>query len=367
MEKYIGIAGISGKIGSCLSVLLAEKHKVLGGARSIAEKTEEGNIVKCHLDIYDDDSLRSFCMKCSVVVNCTGPSYVIKDRILKICAEYGVKYADLSGDMITDSDYRKQYDNCGVSCLVGTGFVAGLSGVLPLYYSGKFFDSVSSVVCFQGSREPASRNSITDIILSSVADSGHPGCFYQEGSIVPYAETNNRKQEVTGFPEPVYLKAYISNEMQQSAETGGFEKLVWFNASPDDEIAAIASDMFSGSDNTVIDADSQKVENYLRVFNAIADTRPHWNILAYEMTGKKNDCDITKRIICRIKNGYMVCAAMASLAVEALLSKDITGVHWGFEAVSGEKAVELLYSTGAVEEITVNDVYPEDDMEEDVI
>ena len=32
MEKYIGIAGISGKIGSCLSVLLAEKHKVLGGA-----------------------------------------------------------------------------------------------------------------------------------------------------------------------------------------------------------------------------------------------------------------------------------------------------------------------------------------------
>ena len=188
MEKYIGIAGISGKIGSCLSVLLAEKHKVLGGARSIAEETEEGNIVKCHLDIYDDDSLRSFCMKCSVVVNCTGPSYVIKDRILKICAEYGVKYADLSGDMITDGDYRKQYDTCSVSCLVGTGFVAGLSGVLPLYYSGKFFDSVSSVVCFQGSREPASRNSITDIILSSVADNGHPGCFYQEGSIVHYAK-----------------------------------------------------------------------------------------------------------------------------------------------------------------------------------
>ena len=250
---------------------------------------------------------------------------------------------------------------------MGTGFVAGLSAILPIYYGKKFFDSVSSVICFQGSREPASRNSITDIILSSVTDSGHPACCYEKGSIVPYTDIESRKQEVTGFPEAVYLKPYLSNEMHQAAEKGGFEKLVWFNAIPDDEIEAIASDMFGGADNSAIEPNSPKVENYLRVFNTIAETRPHWNVLAYEMTGTKNGSEVTKRIICRIKNGYMVCAAIASLAAQALLKSEINGVHWCFEAVSGEEAVELLYKTGAVEEISFNEVYSEDDTEEDVI
>lgn len=367
MEKVIGIVGSSGKIGALLSEILSEKYKVIGGQRHAPETYTNKNFTYNHLDIYDKNSLESFCRKCSLVINCAGPSYVIKDTVMNVCVLNGVKYADLSGDMLFEEKYQKFIDDNDGECVVGSGFVAGMSAIMPLYYGSQYFDKVNEVKCFQGSRDCASRNSIIDIILSSVSDSGYAGCYYNNGKIIPETEICNDKQEVTGFPESVILKPYLSDEMKKAAEIGNFNSLKWYNAMPDMEIAEMAGNIFSAENTSSVTANSPLVEKYLKVYNAIASTRPLWNVLAYEISGTKNNENIYKRIICHIKSGYKVCAVVASVIAENMLASSFKGIHWGFEAADGREIISRLKYYDAVYDIVCSDFIESETEEEEIL
>lgn len=366
MEKVIGIVGSSGKIGTLLSEILSEKYKVIGGQRHISENSLNKNFTYNYLDIYDKNSLEDFCKRCSIVINCAGPSYVIKDMVMNVCVSNGVKYVDLSGDMLFEEKYQKFINDNNGECVVGSGFVAGMSAVMPLYYGNQYFDKVNEVKCFQGSRDCTSRNSITDIILSSVSASGYAGCYYDNGKAVPETEICNDKQEVIGFPEPVILKPYLSDEMKKAAETGNFNSLKWYNAIPDEEISEMAGSIFSAENTSSVTVNSPLVEKYLKTYNAIASTRPLWNVLAYEISGTKDGDSIYKRIICRIKSGYKVCAIVASVIAENMLKNSFKGIHWGFEAADGKEMIDRLKYYDAVYDIVCSD-FVESEMEEEIL
>lgn len=374
MEHLIGVVGSSGKVGEALSEILSEKYKVLGGQRHPKKTIENENFSYQYLDIFDDSSLEDFCSKCSIIVNCAGPSYVIKNRIAAAAAKHNAGYDDLSGDMLFDDEYKDFIKNSEGSFLVGTGYVAGLSAILPTYFSKKYFDNVESVKCCQGSREMASRNSIIDIILSSVSNSGYPNCFYDRKNIKPELIDTENKANIVGFPESVFLKPYLSNEMKRMAEISNIGQLHWYNAIPDSEISDIANNMFSADNVSLIESNSEKIQNYLKIYNAIANSRPLWNCMVYEICGTKNEKSINKRIICHIKSGYKVCGVVASLAVESLIENPVKGLHWGFEVIDGEETFERLSKYDAIENIICNDFDSsdfengiEEEFEEDVL
>ena len=80
--KKIGVLGASGTVGFLVCELLQERYEIIGGCRRKNKKFETlKHFVWQEVDLYDEESLESFCQKCEVVVNCAGPAGSIKDRV----------------------------------------------------------------------------------------------------------------------------------------------------------------------------------------------------------------------------------------------------------------------------------------------
>jgi hypothetical protein len=135
---------------------------------------------------------------------------------------------------------------------------------------------------------------------------------------------------------------------------------------PDMEIAEMAGSIFSAENTSSVTVDSPLVEKYLKVYNAIASTRPLWNVLAYEISGTKDSESISKRIVCHIKSGYKVCAVVASVIAESMLENSFKGIHWGFEVANGKEIINRLKYYDAVYDIVCSD-FIESEMEEEEI
>ena len=359
MGENIGVIGSSGMIGRVVSEILSDKYHVIGGQRHKANVINNDNFTYCFLDINDENSVREFCNDCDVVVNCAGPSYVIKDSIARHCK----KYVDLSGDMFFDDGYKHLTQNADSVFVVGAGYTSGLSAIIPDYYARLFFTKVDSIKCYQGSREKCSKNSLTDIILSSFSSAGSAGCYLKDGKLWQESIDGEVKSRVTGFPEEVYLKAYLSNEVRSMAERNNISEIHWYSAIPDKEIFDIASDFFKLCNISDISADSSVISKYYEIYNAVADSRHTWNALAYEMLGSQGYKRISKRIVCNVKSGYKVCGIIASMAAEAVIENDLKGLHWGFEVVDGKDAIEKLIEYDAIDGISCVDIFDEDNEE----
>ena len=97
----IGVIGTTGMVGAAvaerlhsagLPVLLSARR------RSAINHPTHADIEVAHVDITDSVSLDAFCRRCSVVVNCAGPSYRILDTVARAALSNGAHYVDPAGD-----------------------------------------------------------------------------------------------------------------------------------------------------------------------------------------------------------------------------------------------------------------------------
>jgi saccharopine dehydrogenase-like NADP-dependent oxidoreductase len=134
------------------------------------------------VDVYDEKSLDAFCAGCDVIVNCTGPSWVIKDRVIQASIKKGCHYIDPGIWYDKEGRYGKEFERKGKTGLLYAGWIPGISGLLPRYVYAealKRFDRVTGLDEYLGDRSVWSPNASHDVIYHYVRDI-EPG-YFREG------------------------------------------------------------------------------------------------------------------------------------------------------------------------------------------
>lgn len=182
----IGIVGGYGAIGNIISeeLLKNSAYRLRIGGRN-REKINKRVIALGErasgkkVDIHDGDELEVFCEGCALIINCTGPSWMIKDRVIKYALKAGCDYVDPGIWHDKSNLYKRSFEKRGLTGLLYAGWVPGLTGLLPryLYNIGKeALDSIQSLNVYCGDRSSWSASASHDILYHFIRGI-QPGLF----------------------------------------------------------------------------------------------------------------------------------------------------------------------------------------------
>lgn len=205
----IGIIGGYGSVGivvaenllgnSDLNVLICGRNGTK--AKTCAAKLGE-RASWDETDIYDSDSLNRLCQKCDIVINCSGPSSKIFDRVAEACLRNSRHYVDPAGDeplLKHLSDRQDELKSKGLVFVLSAGTSPGLSEVFPLHEGRVFFDSVDSLEFYQGGVDRFTFNSAYDFVCGIRDGLSSSQVYYENGRRM----TGNRSPKMNVIlPDP---------------------------------------------------------------------------------------------------------------------------------------------------------------------
>jgi saccharopine dehydrogenase-like NADP-dependent oxidoreductase len=186
-NKYtIGIVGGYGEIGAivCEELLKNSTCLLRIGGRNQARIDEQ--VMKLgerasgkSVDVYNKKEIELFCKDCSIIINCTGPSSHVRDRVIKYALKAGCDYVDPGIWHDSNNRYKQSFKERGLSGLLFAGWVPGITGLLPrhLYTQAKkSLDSIDSLNVYCGDRSSWSSNASHDILYHFIRGV-QPGIF----------------------------------------------------------------------------------------------------------------------------------------------------------------------------------------------
>lgn len=215
----IGLVGAYGSVGRQVAQLLAPRLALrLGGRdRQQAEQLNQ-QMGACAdvraLDLWDEQSLASFCADCTLVINCAGPSYRILDRVAQAALAAGADYLDVGGDDPVHERLAGQVP-AGRRVLLSAGMLPGLSGVFPRLLA-QSFQRVDEMRCYAGGLGRLSVTAAEDFLLSLGNGFGQAQCGWREGQVV--RNTGSARQPLQRDWLPVVgvqAYPYLSTEQQR--------------------------------------------------------------------------------------------------------------------------------------------------------
>jgi hypothetical protein len=115
------------------SILIGGRN--LANAEAIAANLGAA-VSPVRVDVRDASSLEQFCGRCSIVVNCAGPVYILQDLVARAALRTRSHYVDLAGLTFVRERmmaHREQFADGGLSCVVSAGWLPGMSELLPAY------------------------------------------------------------------------------------------------------------------------------------------------------------------------------------------------------------------------------------------
>lgn len=187
VNQRIGIVGGYGRVGleTARHLIKTTDYDIVIGGRSIRKADETATNLGARVsaqmvDIDDQSALDAFCRECGLVINCTGPSWRVLDRVAIAALRQGVHYVDPGGydplyNALTDN--QEELKEKGLTFIMSAGLLPGLSGLFPAYVAQNRFDHVKYLEIYYIGRDRWTFNSAYDI-ASSLEDPDSRGMVY---------------------------------------------------------------------------------------------------------------------------------------------------------------------------------------------
>ena len=342
--KTVGILGAGGKIGFMAAKALEGKCAIRGGSRTYKDCYEEIRGFEWQqTDLYDRDNLEKFCTGCDVVLNCTGPAGVVKERVAVVCGNMKIPYVDTSDVIITDTDARMALPRESVY-VVGAGYVPGLGGLLVKWMAEKEFDQLNRVKCFQEGRQKFSEIAFTDIVLSALSGSGKGDSYYRKGRILREHSLGAISKVMPGAKDPVWMKSFLSDEMADVSEKYHVGELHWMNTVSDKEMM----DLVMSSVQLLVTEEREEalktIQQRAKIYGEKEqDDEKEWSQIVMECRGIREGVQKECTLSYEVDREEEACGMVAALAVLHLLEYAVVpGIYRIYDLVSSDEIDRLI-------------------------
>ncbi|MFF2523476.1 saccharopine dehydrogenase NADP-binding domain-containing protein [Streptomyces liangshanensis] len=362
-KPLIGVLGASGAVGrAAVRELRALGHTGLrlGGRteaalHEIADEDPAG-AETVRADATAPDGLRAFTEGCDIVLNCAGPTYLLRATVASAALAAGAHCVDVAGDDPAAEDLLKHGDPArdGRTVVLSAGALPGLSSLLPRWLAGQGLDHASALTAYCGGLETCSPTVARDLVLS-LTSGGADGAAYGEalaavrgGRRAPRALRTAEDAEHHAFPGRVALQPYLSGESERLATTLGLDRLDWYNVHPGPAVRALLP-LLPGS----LAAGDDPAERAARLIRAagldLAGRRPYY-VMDFSVTGTASGRPATAGLTLRAASSYRLTATVGALAVDAVLRAGVPqGVHFACDVLDPGAVVRHLRSHGAAD------------------
>lgn len=136
-------------------------------AKAFAAKFDD-RVSPAQVDGLQPRSLDDFCSRCSILVNCAGPTVVVRDSVAQAALRSRCHYVDPGGFSFLQQrllPQARQIADLGLSFILSAGWVPGLTEVLPGYavaQARSMMETIESVSLYFGDSSVWSSNALRD-------------------------------------------------------------------------------------------------------------------------------------------------------------------------------------------------------------
>lgn len=328
--KKIGVIGCGGTIGPIICSYLAEEGFVIqGGQRSEPDYNKyPKNFTWKHLDVNNDDELKDFCSDCDLILNCSGPAYLMFDRVAMAAAEANALYVDVSDALAYDDSVIARIRGKG-KFYIASGYYPGITGVM-LKKVIEQFDKIYDLTGYSGGLEIYSVLSCLDIIMSGAS----PYClngYYLKNGVPVKISSGLESRECELFNGKVFMKQFLSNELYSVIKRYPPDKigeLHWYDITGDNVVGLMAMKYYQLCSRMEFSELYSELSEYLKTIDA-KSPEDEWAALYIKASGVKDGEDTNVKLRIDLKNTMDITAYSAVAAVKAAIEKDDPeGMYW---------------------------------------
>ncbi|MEV4020271.1 saccharopine dehydrogenase NADP-binding domain-containing protein [Nonomuraea angiospora] len=323
----IGVLGGYGAVGGTAARLLTGHPGLrVGGrdgaaARRFVDAELGGRGEAWQVDALDAAELARFCAGCRVVVNCAGPSYLLRDRVARAAFAAGADYVDAAGDAAAFAQLSGTGTQ-GRTAVLSAGMLPGLTGLVPRHLAtlasadlipnaGHGRGSGLRLDVYTGGLDRLTPAAAGDFLLAGQEERGAALAAWRDGARVARALSPVHDVQLPYFPGPVTAYPYLSAEAERVAGELGLAEARWYNVITGDGVLAAASTAGQAADLTR----AAELE--------LAGRTPYY-VLLFQLSGPHG----TRTLALRTHDSYALTAAVAAHAATAVLRGEVAaGLH----------------------------------------
>lgn len=349
----IGIVGASGAVGRHAVALLAGGPALRVGARRTDTVHAPAGAERVAVDATDPASLDTFCRGLALVINCAGPSYLLKDTVATAALAHGADYVDVGGDdpaheaLAAAGTVRD-----GRTAVLSAGTVPGLSVLLPRWLAaGALTDGLDAprrMAGYAGGLERCSPTVAADILLSLTVGGaggeafGHPLAAWRDGARCARALRVLDDAELAHYPEPVTLQPLLTAEVERVAVLLGVRDAEWYSVYPGAQVRSL----FGRLPTLPVATEAQRETVERRMVTA-SEIDLSGRDTYYRMVVELGGDGWTRVAAVRAASSYRITAAVAVHAARAVLAGVVpSGLHFAGDVLDPTTVIEDLHRDG---------------------
>ncbi|ORT53488.1 saccharopine dehydrogenase NADP-binding domain-containing protein [Frankia sp. KB5] len=371
--RVVGVLGATGMVGQGAAVELRRlgADRLRLGARRpdalrrLVDERLDGRGEVRPADATDPQSLAAFCSGCDIVINCAGPTYLLKETVAAAAVAAGAHCVDVAGDdPAHERMVARGLAGTDRTVVFSAGVLPGLSSVLPRWLA-RAFDRPETLTAHVGGREPCSPLVAEDMLLS-LRTGGADGAAFGEalaawraGRRRSRALRATERTRAPGFPGPVAATPFLSAETERLAQVLALTDVDWFNVHPG---SAVRAEMLrlphylaeaSGSAGAADRAGGGGAGESLGVRLARAADldlagRSPFYAMAFAMTGQVAGGPTGRTVVLRTASSYHLTGLVGALAAERVLAGDVrSGLHFAADVLDPDLVVDGLRAASA--------------------
>lgn len=350
----IGVMGASGVVGQAVAQIMQARGlaRQRHGARNIAglsaDRGENNEVEVVAVDLHDPGSLEAFCKGCRVVVNCAGPSYVVVDTVARAALAAGAHYVDVSGDDPAHVALSKAHASGSLprgwqdeqSVVLSAGMIAGLSNLLPRWLSARSPMTVTRLTARLGGAQLFTSTAAGDLVLSLMGGSdttddswyGETGAAWRFGKRKSRVLKTSTNATLPHFRGAVTVQPFLSSDAVRLATAMGLAEMDWYNVFAGEQLRSMLSRLRGRT------LDQAQLRDAIEQARTAAELdlagRQPWYTMVFELGGFRAGRPILRSAVARTEDTYLLTAAVAALAVEDVLARQVApGLHFADDAL----------------------------------
>ncbi|WP_018680596.1 saccharopine dehydrogenase NADP-binding domain-containing protein [Actinokineospora enzanensis] len=349
----IGVVGGYGAVGRAAVRLLGREYSGplrVGGRsveRAVAVVREDlGGAGEAQaVDVYDPVALADFCRGCDLVVNASGASYQVLDRVAVAAFAAGADYVDAGGDeplhdRLTAADPAAS----GRRALVTAGMMPGLTGLLPRLLATTV-PQPRELTAYVGVMDRLTPQGAVDYLLSLGDREAESRAAWLGGRLVPRALPPLADVHLPRFPGPVSAFPYLGYEARRLAVDLGLDTVRWYSVFDGGTHMMSTLSRHQGAMSGVGD-----LSEAARELAAAADLdlfgREPYQLIVQQLTGSDGS---VRSVVVRSADTSALTGTVLGLAALQVLERRVpVGAHYAAEALDPPALVDALTTTGVL-------------------